>query len=81
MTHDSWLKVVRTCSRLTHLNPQPHLNPPPPPDPAHLLSQRFVPPINKIHMDRVSMMARSVRLGYNVLLVDTDIVLLHDPYR
>ncbi|MEW5299180.1 MAG: hypothetical protein WDW36_002220 [Sanguina aurantia] len=34
-----------------------------------------------MHMDRVAYAGRALRLGYNVLLVDADIVMFHDPYK
>lgn len=34
----------------------------------------------KHYLDRVAYMARAVRLGVNVLLLDTDLIVFHNPY-
>lgn len=66
--HSCWSQAI-AC---THVQVLPELG-------CAWSSQKF-PQNDKYLLDRVSFTARAVRLGINVLLCDTDIVIFSDPY-
>ena len=35
----------------------------------------------KMQLDRIVYAGRALRLGVNLLLIDTDVMLFHDPYK
>jgi hypothetical protein len=71
-------QVVRFLKAFSRIPPFPHgdqFSYPPPTSPTSSTSPLL------FYTSRYRTLGRAVRLGYNVMMLDTDIVLMDDPYK